>query len=513
MDSAIIVNASPNEVRVAVLENSQPVEILIERRAERGVVGNIYRGRVVRVLPGMQAAFVDIGLEKTGFLYVNDALPRAAAMDDEADENGETMNDGTEKSERRSRLEPLANIGDILKQGQELLVQVQKEPIGTKGARLTRHISIPGRYLVYTPFTDHVGVSRRIADDTERARLKECLSGQSGGFIVRTAAQDIDAATLENEAQLLQKLWLDIENKGQSGATPRLVFADLDLALRAIRDSLTPDVVQVVVDNADDQERLRDFIRSFSPGREKVVELYDGKEPIFDHFGIEVEIERALERRVWLKSGGYIVIDQAEALTVIDVNSGRFVGKSNLEDTITQINLEAVKEVAYQIRLRNLGGIIIVDFIDMLEQTSRDKVMGALEEALKRDKTKTTIVRMSDIGLVEITRKRTRDSLGHLLTDGCPYCKSRGFIKSETTIANEILRSAERTLTSASRATLLINTSPEIADLLYETLGSDIERLEKQFGAQLIPVAREGFHREHYEIVTAARAVALEVVK
>ncbi|MFC1609657.1 ribonuclease E/G [Myxococcota bacterium] len=509
MGDSLIINSSPTEVRVAFLEAGVPVEVHIERRAERGVVGNIYRGRVVRVLPGMQAAFVDIGLERTAFLYVNDALERAPAPN-----NGEEQRDGdrdspraqTTEDEGRSgfRTAPLANIADVLKQGQEVIVQVQKEPLGTKGARLTRHVTIPGRNLVFMPFSDHIGVSRRIEDPEERDRLKEIVAehkGDDGGFIVRTASEGEEGDRLQREARVLSQMWNDIGEKGASGPTPRLIFADLDLILRATRDLFTEELVEIHVDTEVDAVRIRDFVGSFAPGSESKIRLYDEPEPIFDHFGIEVEIERALERRVWLKSGGYIVIDQAEALTVIDVNSGRFVGKSSLEDTITQINLEAVKEIVYQVRLRNIGGIVTIDFIDMASATNREKVLGALQEALKRDKAKTTIVRMSEIGLVEMTRKRVRESLGHVLTHACPYCKGRGFVKSEQTVANEILRAIARSLNRDHAPTVLVNMEPGIADYLYEAETIEIERIEHRYETRIIPVAREGYHREHYEIV------------
>ena len=516
MADSLIINSTPTEVRVAYLDNGLAVEVHVERRAERGVVGNIYRGRVVRVLPGMQAAFVDVGLERTAFLYVNDALPRAP-VEMHTDEEGEgtSRGDGHEPSAAKNteeegagrgfRSAPLADIADVLKQGQEVVVQVQKEPLGTKGARLTRHVTIPGRNLVYMPFSDHIGVSRRIEDPAERERLRGIVVAvaDGGGFIVRTAAEGESEERLTREVQLLRQMWQEIVVRGDSGPTPRLIFADLDLVLRATRDLFTDEVEEVVVDTEGDYGRIRDFVGSFWPGGETRVKLYDAPEPLFDHFGIEVEIERALERRVWLKSGGYIVIDQAEALTVIDVNSGRFVGKSSLEDTITQINLEAVKETVYQLRLRNIGGIIIIDFIDMVSAANREKVLGALQEALKRDKAKTTIVRMSEIGLVEMTRKRVRDSLGHMLTEACPYCKGRGFVKSQQTVANEILRAIARALSRSPSPTVLVNMEPGIADYLYESETADVEAIEKRCKTRIIPVAREGYHREHYEIVRA----------
>ena len=506
MANSLVINSSPSEVRVALLENDVPCEVYIEREGDRGVVGNVYRGKVVRVLPGMQAAFVEIGLERTGFLYVNDSLPMALSAEADEDEEGEQAEttDGETPRNRPNRMQPAANISDVLRQGQEILVQVQKEPIGTKGARLTRHVSIPGRHLVFMPFSTHIGVSRRIVDPAERERLRKAVAAHKefGGFIVRTATEGVDDAEIDREATMLRKLWQDIERRGASGPTPRLVYEDLDIVLRSTRDLFVETIDRVIVDREEDFERVQQFVRGFAPERESRVELYRAPEPIFDHYGIEVEIERALERRVWLKSGGYIVIDQAEALAVVDVNSGRFVGKSSLEETITQINLEAVKEVVFQLRLRNIGGIVIIDFIDMARAENRDKVLAALQEALKRDKAKTTIVRMSEIGLVEMTRKRVRESIGHVLTESCPYCKGRGAVKSERTVANEILRAIVRHLSRSPANTVLVNMQPAIADYLYATENAQIEEIEGRYNARIVPVAREGFHREHWELVT-----------
>ena len=504
--NSLIINSSPSETRVALLENGQPVEVYIERHQSAGLLGNIYRGRVVRVLPGMQAAFVELGLERTGFLYVNDALPKAQ-LNKESEQPAEGRPEGNRG--RPNRLEPLANIADVIKEGQEILVQVQKEPIGTKGARLTRHVTIPGRHLVYMPFYEHIGVSHRIEDPDERARLKavfEERGAANGGFIVRTAGEGVSSEERSREAKMLEGLWSKIKKDGSSGPCPREIFADLDLAVRAVRDLFNETVDSVEVDRESDFNRIRDFIGAFEPERTTNIHLYGRAEPIFDYFGVEVEIQRALERRVWLKSGGYIVIDQAEALCVIDVNSGRYVGKSNLEDTITQINLEAVKEAAFQLRLRNIGGIIIIDFIDMTKASNREKVHAALEQALARDRAKSSIVRMSEIGLVEMTRKRVRESLGESLTDTCPYCNGRGTIKSEQTVANEILREISRALLREHSPTVLVNMHPGIADYLYANESEELSAIEKTANTSIIPVAREGYHREQFEIVKGQRS-------
>ncbi len=511
MSSSLVVNSTRSEVRVAYLENENPVEVYIERQAECGVVGNIYRGRVVRVLPGMQAAFVDVGLERTGFLYVNDALPRAPAPpedDASADVSGEgaVLGDSKQRGVGANRSQPVANIADVLQQGQEILVQVQKEPIGTKGARLTRHITIPGRTLVFMPFSEHTGVSLRIEDLEERERLRLAVEENKSpgtGFIVRTAAEGVQGEELQEEARRIESIWRDIDKRGKAGPVPRLVFSDLDVVLRTTRDLFVGGSTTIYLDTEADHQRVRDFVQSFEPDGVDKVEFYDKPQPIFDSFGIEVALERALERKVWLKSGGHIVIDQAEALTVIDINSGRFVGKSNLEETITQINLEAVQEVAYQVRLRNIGGIVIIDFIDMALAANRDAVLTALENALKKDRAKTSIVRMSEIGLVEMTRKRVRESLGNTLTEGCPYCNSRGFIKSEQTVANEILRAIVRSLNREPSPTVLINIHSSVADYLYEVESEQLEEIEEKYETSIIPVARDGYHQEHFELVCA----------
>ncbi|MBN1961541.1 MAG: Rne/Rng family ribonuclease [Deltaproteobacteria bacterium] len=530
MVNTLIINSNHTEVRLAVLKNGTPVELHVERRADRQVVGNVYRGRVVRVLPGMQAAFVDIGIERTGFLYVNDAIPRPAILansdendiavdpDDEEDTD-DTANtvDLTDTSEiyrsgktftpqrRGFRQAPLANIAEVLKTGQEILVQVQKEPLGQKGARLTRHIALPGRYLVLMPFTDHVGVSHRIAEPVERERLRDILASEQHngiGFIVRTVAEEVDEIVLRREAKMLMQLWANIEKRGASGPVPSLIFEDFDLVLRAARDFFSEEVEKIICDSAEDHKRISDFMKKLYPDIESRLEVYRGRLPIFDHYGVEIEIARALDRRVWLKSGGYIIIDQAEALTAIDVNSGRFVGKSSLEDTITQINLEAVKEIAYQLRLRNIGGIIIIDFIDMTSADNREQVLNALALALEQDRAKTAIVRMSEIGLIEMTRKRVRDSLGNILTEDCPYCKGRGFVKSLATVAHELLRAIVRILVTSPSRRVHVSMSSSMAAYLYAATTAEIEQIETTYNTQIIPVARDSFHREHYEIVT-----------
>ncbi len=520
MSGSLVINDGPTETRVALIEDDQAVEVYIERTLERGYTGNIYRARVVRVLRGMQAAFVDIGLARTGFLYVDEAvlpsisigetetrepLPsQDAAGESAADpEAGPNVDSKKKRRPARFRSAPSADISQVLQQGQDILVQVQKEPFDQKGARVTRLVTIPGRYLVLMPYSTHIGISQRIGAEPERERLRKALTTTPGnfGYIVRTAAEGVDTQQILAEAKLLVQLWQGIENKGRISPAPSLVFEDLDLVLRATRDLFTGHVERIVVDSAQQHTRIQTFIDTFSPQSHATIELYDSPEPIFERFGIEAEIDRALERKVWLKSGGSIVIDHAEALTVVDVNSGKFVGKSSLEDTITKLNLEAVREIAFQLRLRNVGGIIIIDFIDMSEADNRERVLAALEQALERDKVKTTIVRMSEIGLVEMTRKRVRDSLGKSLTEPCPYCRAKGFVKSERTVANDLLREIEKGLRHRQSPRILINMEAALADYLYTHADARIADLEERYDTMVVPVAREGYHRERFELI------------
>lgn len=494
--ASLLINVSPTETRVALLEDGRPVEVYIDRDRDKGCAGNIYLGKVVRVLPGMQAAFVEVGLERTGFLYVNDAVLTGSPTEGEA-------------APRPPRGKPVANIADVVSQGQEVLVQVEKEPLGTKGARLSRHLSLPGRYLVFLPFTDHVGVSTRIEDDAERERLREVVAGLApagAGFIIRTAAEGVEPDALVRDAEILIRLWRDVEARSAKGAVPRLVFEDLDISLRLTRDLFSQHLREVVVDHAATAERLRSFIGSFATTEETRVVLYGDSEPLFERYGVEAHIQRALQPRVPLPSGGSVVIEEAEALTVVDVNSGRYVGESSLEETITQINLEAVEEVAHQLRFRNIGGIIIIDLIDMNEEANREKVLAALEEHLRRDKVKTTVVRMSELGLVEMTRKRVRDSLGRALSESCPYCEGRGVVKSLATLSAEMLRSVKGTLADHRGARVVLHVAPELAAHVREAQRRHVEALEGQYGAEIAVVEEAGAHRERWRLVVESKA-------
>ncbi|HXY62400.1 MAG TPA: Rne/Rng family ribonuclease [Nitrospirota bacterium] len=499
MSSEIIVNAGREETRVALLENSLVTEIYIDRKKDRGIAGNVYKGRIMKVLPGMQAAFIDIGLEKSAFLYVGDVF-------DSSSEYTPLMEDeGLELEIEPKRKRAHANqIEDLLQEGQEILVQVSKEPISTKGARVTTYISIPGRYLVMMPGVNHIGVSRRIENGEERKRLREIVSQlrkPNTGYIIRTASQGRSEDDFVADIEFLSRLWDNVQKKKERASAPALLHNELDLVFRVIRDIFTRDVDKMVIDSPDEYQRVREFVDSYIPQLGRRVKPYDGDDPIFDHYGVEIEISRALGRKVWLKSGGYIIVDQTEALAAIDVNTGRYVGKRTLEDTILKTNLEAVREIAYQLRLRNIGGIIILDFIDMEREDNRRKVYSALQEALANDKAKTTISHISPIGLIEMTRKRIRESLGRTLCEPCPYCDGRGYIKSSRTVCYEVMRELRRAFTSAEEKKALVTVNSMVADMLYDEERQGVEELEKEFQKKIVIKADPNLHQEQYEVV------------
>jgi Rne/Rng family ribonuclease len=698
MSSILVINAAGRETRVALVENGHIAEFYLERKKDKGVVGNIYKGRVVRVLPGMQAAFVDIGLEKAAFLYVSDVVydpdfaraqfeltegehedaldvpseseamaaeeahlepaaepeahehapehpepvpapllahpepvvpglapepvndpstepvaqlasepsapaavtqaepaPLAApsapetepaqeaaaaglqpAPDSEvptnlapalpssdsapasaeapaavpaearpepvagerraprenreaARETREARREPKERGERgergekdrgdkgrKPREEPqrkreedkgkprkTAKIEELLKVGQEVVVQISKDPIGTKGARLTSHISIPGRHLVFMPTVDHVGISRRISNEKERKRLREMVDRfrpPGTGFIVRTVAENVPQEKLESDIRFLIEVWNQVVRRNEKRGGSGLLHPDLDLILRATRDLFAHDVEKLVVDDREEYERILGFVNAQDPALKDRVVLHDSDEPIFDAYGIEHELQRATQRKVWLKSGGYLIIDQAEALTAIDVNSGRYVGKKSLEETITKINVEAAKEIVYQLRLRNIGGIIICDFIDMEKPQNRDKVFKSLQEALGRDKAKTNVLRISELGLVEMTRKRVRESIGRVLHEDCPYCDGKGFVKTATTVAYEIFGEIRREAPGYKDPTLVINCNAEVARLLQGEERQELRHLMDRYNKSIQVKAQQNYHREQYDV-------------
>ena len=494
MASELIINVTSYETRVALLEDRVLAELYIERTKDRGIVGNIYKGKVVKVLPGMQAAFVDIGLERAAFLYVTDVYGKV--------EEYEEM--GFPSEEMPIYLSPSLPIEDLLSEGQEITVQVSKEPLGTKGTRITSHLTLPGRYLVYMPTVDHVGVSRRIKDERERRRLREivqALKTNSGGFIVRTASEGAEADEIRNDMEFLLHLSENIQRKKENVSAPSLIHSDLTMVLRVIRDILSPHVNRILIDSKEEYGNIISFINTYMPKQKYEITLYEEKEPIFDAHGIEMEIDKISGRKVWLKSGGYIVIDMAEALVAIDVNTGRYVGKRNLADTILKTNLEAAKEIAYQLRLRNIGGIIIIDFIDMEREGDREKVHQVLEEAIKKDRQKMNIFKISDLGLVEMTRKRTRENVTRILSETCPYCEGSGFIKSKTTICYDIFRQIERTSSELGGHNIMVEVNPEIASLLYEEERTGVEELEQQLKKKIVIKGKAGFHQEQFNII------------
>lgn len=611
MPSELVINATLPEIRVALLEDGEISDLSIEYEKNKSIVGNVYKGRIVRVLPGMQAAFVDIGLERAAFLYVGDIVYEAEEDEDEdrdaraeragrpghrereegnvqsseseegaeaqgeeappgegldfepaeilaeknlspiedidnktvpseeagsegeleaeegspegaegsADESGprrqargrerdrgrggargrSRRGPGGRSRERRPRL----NIQDVVKEGQDVVVQVAKEPMGTKGARLTCHISLPGRHVVLMPTVDHVGVSRKIESSEERRRLRSIvdeLRPPGMGIIVRTVAAEQTNEQLTNEINYLLNLWATIKKKTETHKAPYCLYEDLNVVLKTVRDFFTDDIHRLVVDSPRVHSYVVEFAEQFAPHLVNRVVRYTGKDPIFDAYGIESEITRALNRKVWLRSGGYLIIDQTEALTVIDVNTGKFTGKKNLEETILKTNMEAVKEVAYQLRLRNVGGIIIIDLIDMEKGQHREKVYRALEEALKKDKSKTNILRISELGLIQMTRKRTRESLNHVLCEPCPYCNGKGFSKNLRTVCYDIFRELERAALEGGTVGARVMAHPEVVDTLFQDERDTLDRLEERFSMKVSIKGDSSLHIEDFRV-------------
>jgi ribonuclease G len=506
MASELIINTRPHETRVALVENGIVAELYIERKTGQELMGNIYRGRVVRVLPGMQAAFVDIGQERTAFLYVSDVHRDMLDLDRIIQNGIENFSDYENDIESEDQEKP-GNIEDMLREGQDIMVQVAKEPLGTKGARLTSYISLPGRHLVLLPTVNHIGISRRIEEQAERERLKNIIMdirSDESGFIVRTVSEGAERDKLKSEMEFMQKLWKDIKTRMSTSSDPCLLYMDLSVSLRAVRDLFTREVDRLIIDDEREYEKIMEFVDKFAPALRYSIELYNGDDPIFDCYGIEIEISRALDTKIWLKSGGYIVIEMTEALTSIDVNTGSYVGKRNLEETILKTNLEAVKELAYQLRLRNIGGLIVIDFIDMEKQENRQRVFAALTEALSKDKAKTNVLPMSELGLIEMTRKRTRENLGRFLTESCQYCEGRGVIKSKKTISYEIFRDLEREPPPVSEFDdkVYVQVNPEIANVIKEDEQQSIMGLEKKIKRRIIIISQNDYHMEQYTIST-----------
>jgi ribonuclease G len=577
----LVINVEFGETRVALIEDGIIAELHVERTRNKTTVGNIYLGRVTRVLPGMQAAFVDIGQERAAFLHVEDLIrpedfeayisggrgPRDDASDSdiEASDNLEEPGEPSEPADgaeppaegeadasgaaaapadaeaggrrsrrpakragggarsgrptkgRSSRSKPSNGHGparvsratpirEVVREGQDIVVQVSKDPIGTKGGRVTSHVSLPGRYVVYMPTIDHVGVSRRIGAMRERQRLRETIDTMrppKGGLIVRTVAEGLTKGQLKADIAYLVRLWGEIVRKREGHPkVPCTLYAELDLVLRTARDMFGDDVEKIVIDDKKSFEELKRFVETFMPERAAHVELYEGEEPIFDAYGIEDEIRRALSRKVPLPSGGYLVIDQAEALTAIDVNTGRFVGKGSkdLEETILKTNLEAVDEIAYQLRFRNLGGLIVLDIIDMDRAANREKVRQRLNDVMQKDKARTTLNPISELGLIEMTRKRTRESIGRLLHEPCFYCDGTGHLQSRTTVAYEILRQIRREMSSLPGYKVVVNAHPAVVDMLKGEEAEAVQAAENRYMRRIELVPRREYHIEQFDL-------------
>jgi ribonuclease G len=488
MSEEILVNVTPQETRVAMVENGVLQEVLIERSQSRGLVGNVYKGKVVRVLPGMQAAFVDVGLERTAFLHAADIIRTDNGAGNGAG-NGET-----------------AAISDLLNESQEIVVQVIKDPMGTKGARLTTQITIPARNLVYLPYSRHIGVSQRIEAEADRDQLRAMVRGiageaESGGYIIRTAAESVSQRELEGDVGFLRKTWQSIQDKIGTLPARSLIHEEQPLAIRLLRDMIVDEVEKVRIDSRETYGRARAFARAFVPEVEERIEYYPGERPIFDLYSVEDEIQKALQKKVPLKSGGYLIIDQTEAMTTVDVNTGGFVGRRNLEETLFKTNLEAAQSIARQLRLRNIGGIIIIDFIDMEDEEHKRQVLRALERALSRDRVKTFLTEMSPLGLVEVTRKRTRDSIEHVMCESCPQCSGRGIVKTARTVCYEIFREILREARQFGGEAYLVIASQVVVDMLLDEEANSLAGLQEFIGKPIHLQVESQYHQEEFDVV------------
>lgn len=507
MAAEILINVRPQETRVAYVEGGILTDLKIERKTSPTLVGSVHRGIVSRVLPGMQAAFVDIGLDKAAFLYVGDIredLDSGSYPYADADRDEPLTEDDEEDRPPISSHSHKTPIQDLLKEGQSILVQVAKDPLGTKGARLTTHISLPGRFVVYLPTVRHLGISRRIESEEERERLRKIVHKMNpqGGVIVRTAGEGAVDEQLKNDIEYLDRLSKEIFKNYEKKKSPGIVHQEIDVELRALRDLMNEDVSTVWVDDPEVHKKVVKFVSQLMPKYKQNIVQYEEKKPLFDLYDVDMEISRSMDRKIWLKSGGYIVIDEAEALVVIDVNTGRFVGKKDLEDTIIKTNLEAVREIAHQLRIRNCGGIIIIDFIDMEKESHREKVLDALKEDVVKDRARTNVMSMSSLGLVEMTRKRIRPSLIKTLCEPCAYCEGKGYVKRKSTLANEIFRELEREVgnLAGKKTNIVVHCHGDVVDWIYETEGDTLEYIENKLGRSLAFKIEPQYHVEQYEI-------------
>jgi len=478
----LLISYTPFEIRVGLIEGNQLVEFYVERPSEKGLVGNIYKAKVVRVVPGINSAFLDLGLTRTAFLFGNDIMTSG-----EIDWDKENI--------------VVTNLHEVLKEGQEILVQVTKEPIGNKGARVSTNLTLPGHYLVYLPYMNHVGISRKIKNEKERKRLKETfeeIRPPNTGWIIRTAAVEASQEDLKTETEFLLCLWQEIKERSEKLKAPALIYEELNIALRAIRDLFNKQISAIVVDNREFYESIKDFLEKFFPHLVPYVELYEGYEDIFTAHGIQIDIKKILSRKVWLKSGGFIVIEPCEAFTAIDVNTGRYTGAKELEETVFKINLEAAEEIAYQLRLRNIGGLIIIDFIDMEDSEHQELVLQTLKEALKKDKAKHSFLPISPFGVLQMTRERKRESLYQIFYETCPYCQGEGKVKSKRTIYYEILRRLIKMGPHVKNKKVEIEINPELSEIIGEEIHY-LEDLEKRYNFTAILKPNKEFHIYEYK--------------
>ena len=548
MNKEMIISSGGHDTRVAILEDDQVVEIFIERENQRGVVGNVYKGRVSKVLPGMQSSFVDIGLERDAFLYVSEVvtpaeferlegaedddapvipipaeIPEAVLVEavgaaeaspvaapDRATERRARDREGGRGHSRDDRDRPEARIEDLLKEGQEVLVQVVKEPLGTKGARLTSHVTMPGRFLVFMPTVDHVGVSRKIESREERGRLRGIVRdfrdehGFVGGVIIRTAASGRTKEDIVSDLAYFHQVWTEIRQKMESRRPPAVLFQEQSLVTKLLRDLITEDYSAIRLDNEQEHRRVVTLMERIMPSLLPRVKLYSKEYPIFEEYGVQAEIDKALRSKVWLKSGGYLVINQTEALVAIDVNTGRYVGKKSsgrLEDTILKTNLEAVKEIVRQIRLRDLGGIIVLDLIDMEEKKNRQRVFQEVEKELRRDRSPSKAIQVSDFGLVIVTRKRVKQSLERQLTEPCPYCSGSGSIKSSSTVCFEILTELKKIGSDLEGQGVILRVNPDIARALKEEESGILREMAQVLGKPVTLRPDTHLHHEQFDVM------------
>jgi ribonuclease G len=535
MNKEMIISSNGHETRVAILEDDQLAELFVEREQNRGVVGNVYKGRVSKVLPGMQSSFIDLGLERDGFLYVSDVIANLDEYDSDEDTetpaanaNGAKENTegsaaasapperrsgrgrGRERDEGKERA-PEPKIEELLKEGQDVIVQVAKEPLGTKGARLTCHVTLPGRFLVFMPTVDHIGISRKIDSRDERSRLRGIVRefreqhNFGGGVIIRTAASGRSKDDILSDLNYFYKIWVDMRQRGEQKRAPVTVYQEPSLVAKLLRDLLTDDYSAIRIDHPQEHQRALEFIGRIMPGLAPRVTLYDKDFSIFEEYGVQAELDKALRSKVWLKSGGSIVINQTEALVAIDVNTGRYVGKKTagrLEDTIIKTNLEAAKEIVRQIRLRDLGGIIVCDFIDMEEKKNRQKVFQAVEQELRKDRAPSKALQVSDFGLVIVTRKRVKQSLERVLTEPCPYCSGAGTIKSSATVCYEILSEVKKVGSDLDGPGVLLRVNPDIARALQEEERGVLKDLKDMLRRDVIVKPDVHLHHEQFDVMS-----------